>query len=113
LVPVSALLIAQLAGVTEATVVFTTFTIVFILSGLALGAARIVNNNMLLTIAPPAERAIYVGYLNTVLGIVIFVPVLGGLLVDLLGFVPIFMLSAVLALFALFAALRMSTSHAD
>jgi MFS family permease len=113
LVPVSALLIAQLAGVTEATVVFTTFTIVFILSGLALGAARIVNNNMLLTIAPPAERAIYVGYLNTVLGIVIFVPVIGGLLVDLLGFVPIFLLSAVLALFALFAALRMSTSHAD
>jgi MFS family permease len=88
---------------------YTSYTIVFILSGLALGAARIVSNNMLLTVAPPAERATYVGFLNAILGIVIFVPVLGGVVVDLLGYLVVFVASVALAGLALLASLRMST----
>ncbi len=107
-VPLTALVISLLIGVADHTILFAAFTLVFILSGLALGGSRIVNNNMLLTIAPAAERPTYIGFLNTVLGIVIFVPVLGGVLVDLLGFTPIFVLSLALALVAVLLATQMS-----
>jgi MFS family permease len=107
-VPLTALVISLLIGVADHTILFAAFTLVFILSGLALGGSRIVNNNMLLTIAPAAERPTYIGFLNTVLGIVIFVPVLGGVLVDLLGFTPIFLLSLGLALIAVLLATQMS-----
>jgi MFS family permease len=93
-------------------VLFTAFALVFILSGLALGAARIINNNMLLTIAPRAELSTYVGFLNTVLGVVIFVPVLGGLLADLVGYEALFALSMLLALSAFFSVRNMSSKAA-
>jgi MFS family permease len=64
---------------------------------------------MLLTVAPPAERATYIGFLNTILGVVIFVPVLGGLLADLLGFEALFVLSLALAGFAMIASWKMSS----
>ena len=53
LVPLTALVLSLFAGVADDTLLFSLFAIVFILSGLALGGSRIVNNNMLLTIAPP------------------------------------------------------------
>ena len=109
LVPLTATALSLSIGVLDNTFLYAGFTLVFIFSGLALGASRIVNNNMVLTIAPPAERATYVGFLNTVLGIVIFVPVLGGLLVDLLGFQVVFLLSVVLAALAMIASRRMSS----
>jgi hypothetical protein len=68
---------------------------------------------MLLTIAPPSERAVYVGFLNTILGIVIFVPVLGGVMVDLAGFLPIFVTSLALALGAVVLGARMSGKHSE
>ena len=61
---------------------------------------------MLLTVAPPAERATYIGFLNLILGIVIFVPVLGGVVVDILGYLVIFVASVALAGLALLASLR-------
>jgi MFS family permease len=109
LVPMMAVVISMFIGVWDNTLLFTSFTPVFVLSGLALGAARIVSNNMLLTVAPPAERATYIGFLNLILGIVIFVPVLGGVVVDILGYLVIFVSSVALAGLALLASLRMST----
>lgn len=112
LVPASALALSLFAGMFRTEVLFTTFALVFILSGFALGAARIINNNMLLTIAPRAELPTYVGFLNTVLGVVIFVPVLGGLLADLVGYQALFALSMLLALSAFFAVRNMSARSA-
>jgi hypothetical protein len=109
LVPLMAVAVSMFVGLVDGTFLFTSFTIVFVLGGLAVGASRIVNNNMLLTVAPPAELATYVGFLNTVLGVVIFVPVLGGLLTDLVGYEPLFLISVGLAGLALAAATRMST----
>ncbi|MEO8286446.1 MAG: MFS transporter [Chloroflexota bacterium] len=108
LVPFTAFIISRFVGAIDDDVLYPAFTLVFVLSGLALGAARIVNNNMLLTIAPPTERATYVGFLNTILGVVIFVPVLGGLLADLVGFEILFLLSLVLSALGLLASQRMS-----
>jgi MFS family permease len=113
LVPLSALLIPLLQGLVPQEQVHTAFAVVFVLAGLAVGSGRIVNNNMMLTIAPPAERAIYVGFINTVLGLVTLVPPLGGLLVDAVGFVWLFAVSLVLALAGLLASTRMSTKRAD
>jgi MFS family permease len=113
LVPLMAVAISMFVGQIDNTFLFTSFTIVFVLSGLAVGASRIVNNNMLLTVAPRAELATYVGFLNTVLGVVIFVPVLGGLLTDLVGYEPLFLTSVGLAGLALIAATKMSTRRPE
>lgn len=112
LVPAMALVLSFFAGILPSEVLFSIFALVFVLSGLALGAARIINNNMLLTIAPRSELATYVGFLNTVLGVVIFVPVLGGLLADLVGYQALFALSMLLALSAFFAIRNMSSRSA-
>lgn len=112
LVPGSALAFSLLAGATRADWLFSAFAIVFVLSGLAAGSARIINNNMLLTIAPKGELVTYVGFLNTVLGVVIFVPVLGGLLSDLVGYEVLFVLSLMLAALAFLAIRNMSSRTA-
>lgn len=109
LVPLSALIIPMFNAVAPNAVVNTAFAVVFVFSGLAAGSARILNNNMLLSIAPAAERATYIGFLNTVLGLVILVPPLGGALVDVVGFTALFVLSLVLAGAAMLATTRMGT----
>src|SRR5205807_2663203 len=65
-VPLAALVIPLFQPVVPADVFDTLFAVVFVFGGLATGSARIVNNNMLLSIAPPAERPAYLGFLNTV-----------------------------------------------
>jgi MFS family permease len=113
LVPTMAVIISLFVGQLDNTFLFTAFTLVFVLGGLAVGASRIVNNNMLLTVAPPSQLSTYVGFLNTVLGVVIFVPVLGGLLTDLVGYEPLFFVSLALAGLSLIAARSMSTKRPE
>ena len=88
----------------------TLFALVFVLGGLATGSSRIANNNMMLTIAPPHSRATYLGFLNTLLGLVTFISVIGGLVVDTLGFTVLFLIALLLAALALIAGARMSTT---
>jgi MFS family permease len=76
------------------------FGLVFVLIGFASGAGRVINNNLLLDIAPAAERPTYIGFLNTVLGLATLVPIAGGSLVDGVGFEPVFALAAALAVLA-------------
>ncbi len=111
LVPISALIIPTFNVIAPHVVVNTAFALVFVFAGLAAGSARILNNNMLLTIAPAAERATYIGFLNTVLGLVILVPPLGGALVDIVGFTALFVLSLLLAAAAMIATTRMSVKR--
>ena len=110
-VPLAALIIPMLAGTIGTDGVILLFTLVFVLGGLAAGSGRILANNMLLAIAPPFERATYIGFLNTFLGIVTFVPLVGGALVDAVGFVPLFVVTVLIAASALPASLRMSNRH--
>jgi MFS family permease len=108
-VPLTAIAISLFRGAVDNVVLFTSFAGVFVLSGLALGGSRIVNNNMLLSIAPPMERPTYIGFLNTLLGIVIFVPVIGGAVVDTLGFGVLFVASFLVTMLGMLASTRMST----
>lgn len=113
LVPLTATVLALLASSIDHTILYAVFTMVFIFSGLAAGGSRIVNNNMVLTIAPPAERATYVGFLNTILGFVIFVPVLGGVLIDILGFELVFFMAVAASALAMLASWRMSNKKPE
>ncbi len=104
-VPTSALLIPLLVSGQG---VATAFAVVFIFSGIAAGAANIVNLNVLLNIAPAARRSEYIGYLNTILGIFTFFPVLGGSLIDWVGYQFVFILATVFGFLALLSSFSLS-----
>lgn len=82
------------------------FALVFVLSGCAKSGVMIGNTNFLLEIAPADDRSIYIGFTNTIIGIVLLASSVGGLIVDLGGFTVLFSLA--LALYALALLLTLS-----
>ena len=111
-VPLSALVVPAFAPLLSRDALHTLFALVFVCGGLATGSSRIANNNMMLTIAPPHSRPTYLGFLNTLLGLVTFISVIGGLVVDTLGFTVLFLIALSLAALALIAGARMSSGPA-
>jgi hypothetical protein len=69
------------------------FALVFITQGLHIAARSIGSMNYLLELAPPIERAIYVGFANGVVGLAVFASPIGGAIVDWLGFEALFLFS--------------------
>lgn len=72
----------------------------FLLNGALMPAWALVGTNFLLELVPEAERPLYLGVSNTLIGIVVLASGLGGLVVDLLGYAGLFALSALLCLLA-------------
>ncbi len=72
------------------------FGLVFLVQGLATSASGIGEVTYLYEIAPERDRPSYFGLTNTILGPVHFLPALGGALVGVAGFVPIFVGAAAL-----------------
>jgi predicted MFS family arabinose efflux permease len=103
LAPATAMLIARLPQ--TAWDKSQVFTLVFVFSGAHQTAAFIGNGNYLLEMAPPGERAMYIGFTNTVMGAAIFASPLGGAIVDLLGFEALFLFSLICSAAAVFLAL--------
>jgi MFS family permease len=68
----------------------------FLLDGALFPAGILAGSNFLMELAPEVERPIYLGLTNTLSGVVTLLSVLGGLLVDLLGFGGLFGVSMVL-----------------
>ena len=66
------------------------FTGVFLLAGSSESGRTIGLMALLLGVAPDEERASYIGLVNTVLGLVSFLPILSGAIIDRTGFEPIF-----------------------
>jgi MFS family permease len=62
----------------------------FFLNGVSLPAKTISGSNFLLELVPDGDRQLYLGLSNTLMGVVVIVSGLGGLVVDLLGFVGLF-----------------------
>jgi len=62
----------------------------FFMSGALQPAQIIVGGNFLMELVSEAERALYLGLFNTLLGVVILVSGLGGIVVDHLGFAGVF-----------------------
>ncbi len=67
----------------------------FALEGALQPAGVISGSNLLLEMSPPIERPIYLGFANTVLGIVVLATGAGGLLVNWFGFAGLFALTLV------------------
>ena len=69
------------------------FGLLFVLYGIGRTAGNIAFPTFLLEIAPAPERALYIGFTNTLLGVATFIPAVGGILLDLFGFTLLFVLS--------------------
>ncbi len=68
----------------------------FFLDGAVRPGQVLAGSNFLLELVPAAERPLYLGTSNTIMGIVVLVSGLGGLVVDLLGFAGLFAVSLAL-----------------
>ena len=64
-------------------------------------------NTYLLEIVPEDERPTYMGLANTLLGLSMFVPVLGGWLVGLLGYRGVFSIGLTFAMLGLLASAQL------
>jgi MFS family permease len=104
--PLAVLLFGLLArgiwGSEVPVIVGALFAVPFSLQGLAISADNISRTSYLYDIAPDQERPTYIGLSNTLLGPLQFLPTLGGLLVQAIGFPPIFVLATLCALWSYF-----------
>ena len=77
------------------------FGVVFMLSAAGQAGMGIAAWNLLYAVSPEAERPLYVGAANSLLSLPSLAPIFAGVLVDVLGFRPTFVLAAVIAATAL------------
>jgi len=98
-IPLSALFIPHLSGLFSQENLGYLFGIVFLLLGSYTAGAQIGNINFLLETSPAAERPIYLGFTNTLLGIALLASAVGGVIVEVAGFDVLFSLT--LAFYAL------------
>jgi len=80
---------------------YTAFTVVFLLLGAATAGTDIGCVSLTLDLAPGPERALYLGVINTALGVVSFALMAGGLIVQRWGLEAIVVFSLTCALAAL------------
>ncbi len=86
---------------------YLSFTAVFALVGIVQSGSDISLLGMGLELAPPAQRSLYLGMLNTTLGVVSFVLILGGWIATRWGLESVFLVSAALALIAILTVARL------
>ncbi len=73
-----------------------TLGLVFVLLGVSRTGMNMGGMTFLLDVAPANDRTIYIGFTNTLVGIASLVTILGGVVVDALGYVVLFSLAVVL-----------------
>jgi len=83
------------------------FALVFALVGAFQSSTSVGGMSLLLEIAPPSDRALYVGLANSVLGVALLATSAGGLLVDWMGYRGLFLLAAGCYAVGLGAAMRL------
>jgi MFS family permease len=80
---------------------------VFAISGAFQSGIGVGGMSLLLEIAPSHDRALYVGLMNSALGVALLSTSVGGLLVDWLGYRGLFLLAACYYAVGLWTATRM------
>lgn len=89
--------------------IFTAFyLLLFAFMGAANNSYMMGHMNYLLEMSPEDQRSIYVGLSNTIEGYIIVVPLLGGLLVNLLSYELVFLLTALCIAPTLLLSLRLN-----
>lgn len=76
------------------------YLLVFVLTSIATQGFFLGYSNHLLNICPAQSRSRYIGTLNTLVGLALFAPVLGGLIADRFSYTPVFILSTIFAALA-------------
>ncbi len=72
------------------------FALVFICQAVGTAGIMLGNANYILSLAPPETRGKFIGTSNTLVGIAVFTPIIGGWLADKVSYLPVFAISAVL-----------------
>ena len=70
----------------------------FVLDGALRPSQVLTGSNFLLELVPDAERPLYLGFSNTLMGVITLLSGMGGLVVDLLGFAGLFVVALTLCL---------------
>jgi len=83
------------------------FSIVFMIAGGSQSGRGVSLPAVLLDIAPAEERPSYVGLVNTVLGVINFLPMLSGFAIDIFGFEPVFLITGVMLLVGFWVSRRL------
>jgi predicted MFS family arabinose efflux permease len=83
------------------------FTLVFVLQGTHRTTRAIGSNNYVLELAPSIQRVLYLGFANGLVGLAVFMSPLGGLIVDGLGFEPLFISALACGLVAVLLSTRL------
>ena len=76
------------------------FAITFFLMGFVMSGRRVGFEPYLLDIIPSAERAVFLGIRGTMNFLVVLLPFLGGILIQLVGYIPVFILVSGMLLIA-------------
>jgi hypothetical protein len=97
--------------VTDTRVPYIIFGAVFIAIGIALSGFILSNFGYAMELAPNDHRPAYIGMANAVLGIVSFVMVFGGSLLDRRGYETLFATASVAGLVAVFAGGVLTQTH--
>ena len=99
--------IAIAAGFLPQAVQVPCYFLVFSVAGITMSGSMVGFMTYLLNIAPSMSRATYIGFMNTVLLPVSFVPVLGGALVPLIHYEGIFAISVGMGILAYFITMQL------
>ena len=83
------------------------YYLVFAVGGITTNGVMVGFMTYMLNISPELSRPTYIGFMNTVLVLVSFVPAIGGLLVPFIGYKGLFMISIVSSGIALLMACRL------
>ena len=89
------------------------FAIVFVMMGIRDSGKHIGKRSVFLDIVAEEERPIRWGTLNSMLGIVSFLPVLAGTLIDGIGYTVTFGLVSVISLFGLWSSLHIRSLRGE
>lgn len=83
---------------------------VFALSGLRESGTGVAGQSLLLDIAPIEDRAIYLGFTNSFIGIILLGTGTGGVIVQIAGFPALLFLAIIAHIFGMIAVMRMKDS---
>jgi MFS family permease len=79
---------------------------IFFLLGITIQGVWLGFPNALLDISPDEKQPTYVGFMNTMISPVLFLPAIGGILIDFLSFSTLFTISFTASLFAILFAIK-------
>mgnify|MGYP000468685653 CR=1 FL=1 len=95
-----------LLALLSAGVGWTLLVVVFVLIGFSVNAGAIGFTNYLLEIAPEQLRPTYIALRGTLMGLTMFLPILGGLLIDAASYQAMFLVTLAVSIIGILLSLK-------